>query len=178
MRKKKFLDYNYNNFLGVDQIHGVEFPVFPIINDIDRKDFKEKEYDFLFYGAIDIERRKKFIEKIRLYGFTVEIAQGLYGRSLLEKVSKAKVVLNIHAYESMVFESLRCLQPASVGTFILSEYSKLPRVVDWTKFVCFHDFEALNENSLLSVLYQAESKWNNFKIKPECNVRALEQLVS
>ena len=67
---------------------------------------KEKDVDVLFYGAVN-ERRKEILNKLEAKGLKVKTLFGVYGKERDEWIERAKIVLNLHHYNSQIFEVVR-----------------------------------------------------------------------
>jgi hypothetical protein len=128
-----YSDWNIRFLRGKFSINpdAIEFPFFPSVN----KNFIEyssskKEFDFSFYGAIN-DRRLKILKNILSRGYTIDVIKNIYGPHLVERIKKSKAVLNIHYYDSKIFETTRCIGPVGMGWPILSEDSFMPVKVNW-----------------------------------------------
>jgi hypothetical protein len=64
-----------------------------------------KDIDILFYGCLN-ERRSFVIEQLKTFA-NVAAVTGVYGEELFGLISRAKIVLNLHFYESSIFEAVR-----------------------------------------------------------------------
>lgn len=82
----------------------------------------EKTIDFLFYGNINAERRTVLLEKLGQH-FKLRIESSLYGFDILNTISSAKVIVNIHFYEDALLETTRIFECLSLGVKVLSETS-------------------------------------------------------
>ncbi len=65
-----------------------------------------QDIDVLFYGSIN-ERRKNILEALSREGLRVKTLFGVYGAERDAYIARAKVVLNLHFYESSIFELVR-----------------------------------------------------------------------
>ncbi len=65
-----------------------------------------KDIDVLFYGSMN-ERRLAIINDLKASGLKVHTAFGIYGAERDKLISKAKIVLNHHFYQSQIFEIIR-----------------------------------------------------------------------
>jgi hypothetical protein len=65
-----------------------------------------QDIDVLFYGSIG-DRRKKIIEDLKATGSSVMAVFGVYGEERDKLIARSKVVLNLHHYDSHVFEIVR-----------------------------------------------------------------------
>ena len=66
----------------------------------------EEDIDVLFYGSVN-ERRKAVLDALVKEGLKVEALFGVYGAVRDTYIARAKVVLNLHYYESSIFELVR-----------------------------------------------------------------------
>lgn len=67
---------------------------------------EHQDIDVLFYGCIN-ERRKMVLESLREAGLNVVHLHGVFGEERDAHISRAKVVLNVHFYDSKIFETAR-----------------------------------------------------------------------
>lgn len=65
-----------------------------------------QDIDVLFYGSLN-DRRKKCLDSIISYGLNVMHLYGVYGAERDEYIQKSKLVLNLHYFESQIFEAAR-----------------------------------------------------------------------
>ena len=79
-----------------------------------------QDIDVLFYGSIN-ERREKILAALRRQGLRVEALFGVYGAARDARISRAKVVLNLHFYESSIFELVRVSYLLSNGKAVVAE---------------------------------------------------------
>lgn len=77
----------------------------------------------LFYGGTDSVNRNFFLEKLNLH-FKIEVVDNLFGDEILNKIAKAKIVLNIHYYPKALLETTRIYECLSLGALVVSEESK------------------------------------------------------
>lgn len=78
------------------------------------------EYDLIFYGSMN-ERRNLIIEKLRRKGLKILTVFGLYGGERDALLPKARAVLNLHFYESQIFQQIRAFYALSNGIPVISE---------------------------------------------------------
>lgn len=81
---------------------------------------QQLEYDLIFYGSIN-DRRKKIIEALRARGIKILTVFGLYGPERDALLGKARAVLNLHFYESQIFQQIRAFYALSNGIPVISE---------------------------------------------------------
>jgi hypothetical protein len=65
-----------------------------------------EDIDVLFYGSMN-ERRAKVIAQLRDLGMNAVAVFGAYGEARDALISRAKVVLNLHYYDTSIFELVR-----------------------------------------------------------------------
>ena len=65
-----------------------------------------QDIDVLFYGSAN-NRRLQIISALEQAGLRVVSLQGVFGQARDEHIARAKVVLNVHYYESKTFEIAR-----------------------------------------------------------------------
>ncbi|NTJ43605.1 glycosyltransferase family 1 protein [Agrobacterium larrymoorei] len=80
----------------------------------------EKDIDVLFYGSMN-DRRRDILVALRDEGLNVKPLFNVYGQERDEAIARAKVVINIHHYESAVFEIVRISYLLANGVCVLSE---------------------------------------------------------
>lgn len=113
-----------------------EFPIVPdnslgiSLDDIPRP--RHFDYDFAFYGAIDVPRRQAILQHLHQNGLKIKLIHGAFGHTLSLQLLDCKAVLNLHAYETGLFEIGRCLRPMAIGIPVVSEDSIFPHQVDWS----------------------------------------------
>lgn len=79
-----------------------------------------QDIDVLFYGSIN-NRRRHIIEGLKQRGLHVFLAFGAYGKPRDGLIARAKVVLNMHYYDSKIFEVVRCFYLMANAKAIVSE---------------------------------------------------------
>ena len=84
------------------------------------KPAQQPEYDLIFYGSMN-ERRKLIIEKLRKKGLKILTVFGIYGKERDALLGKARAVLNLHFYESQIFQQIRASYALSNGMPVISE---------------------------------------------------------
>lgn len=107
---------------------------------------EDEEYDVLFYGDTNNERRKQYLNALNKK-FKVKIVSEVFGEELYKELKKAKVIVNIHYYEGALLETTRLFECLSLGKLIVSETSSdihehksLEHTVD---FVPVNDIDAM-----------------------------------
>jgi len=79
-----------------------------------------KDIDILFYGSMN-ERRFKILKRLEMSGLKVVHLFNVYGAQRDAAIGRAKIVINIHHYESAVFEIVRISYLLSNRVCVLSE---------------------------------------------------------
>ena len=65
-----------------------------------------QDIDVLFYGSTN-QRRLQILDELEATGLNVQAVFGVYGTERDALIARAKVVLNLHYYESSIFEMVR-----------------------------------------------------------------------
>lgn len=66
----------------------------------------DKEFDVLFYGCLN-DRRQRVLDELSAAGLRVKSLFGIYGGERDSYISRSKIVLNHHYYETQIFEVVR-----------------------------------------------------------------------
>jgi SAM-dependent methyltransferase len=82
-----------------------------------------QDIDVLFYGSAN-ERRKRIVENLRSAGVKVHAVYGVYGRERDELIARSKIVLNVHYWESKLFEIVRISYLLANSKAVVSETSE------------------------------------------------------
>lgn len=135
-------------------------------------------YDFAFVGAMN-HRRIELLTRLSQNGFKLKIISNKYKDELQNSLQDCKALLNIHYYESSIFEIARCLKPIGMGIPIFSEISNMPSSIDWKeagmdffepnddfdsfiKFLDIENLESLNKRNIeFSKMEMRESNLKN-----------------
>lgn len=80
-----------------------------------------EDIDVLFYGSIN-ERRAQVIDQLRQMGLNAQAVFGVYGRPRDELMSRAKVILNLHYYETSIFELVRVSYALANRKAVVAEF--------------------------------------------------------
>lgn len=92
------------NEMGVDKVKLLKIGFQKELVRLDKS--KKKDIDVLFYGS-ENKRRSDVLKKLVAKGLNVKTLFGVYGRERDEWVERSKIVLNLHYYESQIFEIVR-----------------------------------------------------------------------
>jgi hypothetical protein len=79
-----------------------------------------QDIDVLFYGAI-IERREKVFEALLAAGLKIRVVFGAYGRERDALIERSKIVLNLHQFDSKIFEIVRVFYLLSNSKAVVAE---------------------------------------------------------
>ncbi len=83
---------------------------------------KSDEYDVVFYGDVNCDRRKSFLDALSRV-CRVRIVSEVFGDELYRILASAKVVVNIHYYPGALLETTRIWECLSLDCMIVSERS-------------------------------------------------------
>jgi len=143
-------DYSPRNvqqleLLGVDVAGVCEVGYVPELSCIEQLSEQDKDIDVLFYGSIN-ERRQAIIDQLKARGLNVVAAFGVYGLRRDRLIARAKVVLNVHYYESKVLEVIRLSYLLANRCFVVSEKGADPDLeTAYQDGVAFADYDTLPE---------------------------------
>ncbi|AJC21204.1 hypothetical protein [Pandoraea pulmonicola] len=88
------------------------------LNRISRK--MPRDIDVLFYGFVN-ERRKQVMDRLEAAGLKVVCVTGLYGAKRDDLIARSRVVLNMHFFDSHIFEIVRVFYLMTNGVAVVSE---------------------------------------------------------
>ena len=105
----KIWEYSKKNIekltaIGVNMVQHVPIGTMPALSRI--KKAPNQDIDVLFYGSIN-PRRKAILDSLMEEGLSVIAAFGVYGNERDVLISRSKIVLNLHFYESSILEMVR-----------------------------------------------------------------------
>lgn len=93
----------------------------PYLTELNPIPFDKRPIDILFFGVLS-KRRLLIIKRLISVGINVEyIKKPTFGEELSNLIRNSKCVLNLHAYDSSVFEQARASICLSRGTPVVSE---------------------------------------------------------
>lgn len=81
-----------------------------------------QDIDVLFYGSINY-RRKVILENLKKSGLNVIHLFGVYGAERDSYISRSKIILNVHAHKTNIFEIVRISYLLSNRKAVVSELS-------------------------------------------------------
>lgn len=158
-----FFDYNCENInfmssLGLMKNPAFEFPLAPTLRFSFIEDYKfdfssRDKNNIAFYGSIN-NKRSAVLQRLLRKNISIDFISSSFGKSLTEHIINSRSVINIHYYNSRIFEVARVLRPVAFGIPVISEKSFMPSSVNWNDSgVYFVDFESNNfEDEVFSVL--------------------------
>jgi hypothetical protein len=80
------------------------------------------DVDIVFYGLLN-ERRLAVLKEVEARGVSVEVVQGHFGSALDEYLRSARMVINIHYYESGIMEVVRLSYLWANSIPVLTEFN-------------------------------------------------------
>jgi SAM-dependent methyltransferase len=150
LRTHSVWDYSTRNIAllrqkGITDIHHLPLGYVPELERIHPAPIQD--IDVLFYGSIN-ERRQRVLDDLRARGLRVEQVFGLYGAERDALVARAKIVLNVHFYESKIFEVARVSYLLSNGTCVVSETGSDPAENEFAEGLAFAPYESLADTCI------------------------------
>ena len=113
----------------------------------------DKNIDVLFYGSINA-RREHIINKLKDRKINVKTLFGVYGKERDDLIAKSKLILNMHMYESKIFEIVRVFYLLSNSIPVLNEVGSDTKINnDFLDLIC----KSTYENSAKNIIYLLEN---------------------
>lgn len=102
-------DYSQQNIdafkgMGLSNIYLLKLGYQKELNRIQK--IAAQDIDVLFYGSIN-PRRAHVLDGLKNFGLSVHTSFGVYGKDRDDLIGRSKIVLNLHYYESEIFEVVR-----------------------------------------------------------------------
>ncbi|MEW2914521.1 glycosyltransferase family 1 protein [Leisingera sp. JC11] len=94
---------------------------------------QQQDVDVLFYGCIN-PRRQAVLADLETRGLRVKALYGVYGPERDAWISRSRVVLNLHFYETQIFEIVRAFYLMTNGIPTAAEVNPTTRIDD-----CYRD---------------------------------------
>lgn len=115
-------DYSYENILyfkelGLHNVHYLQLGWQPELAVIAPQ---QRDIDVLFYGGIN-ERRSHILTELAKSGLKTQTLLHVWGDERDKWIARSKIVLNMHYYDSEIFEIIRCFYLMSNGIAVVSE---------------------------------------------------------
>ena len=122
LNKYNAWDYSSNNITALEKlgISGVRLCKIGYSPSLRRIPAANEDIDVLFYGSMN-QRRRIILDALSRTGANVHSAFDLYGMRRDILIARAKIILNIHFYESRVFELVRISYLLANSRFVISE---------------------------------------------------------
>jgi hypothetical protein len=147
LRNWLVVDYHSENVAWLKRASGpaqqvLQLPLVPGVSLVHpAPDMGVKSVDVLFFGSPS-PRREQVIQRLRDAGVTVETVAGAYAHELAPALRRARLVLNVHFYETGLFPVTRVLQPVANGIPVVCETSAFSAGDDWSASgILFADYE-------------------------------------
>ena len=106
----------------------------------------DKNIDVLFYGSINA-RREHIINKLKDRKINVKTLFGVYGKERDDLIAKSKLILNMHMYESKIFEIVRVFYLLSNSIPVLTEVGSDTKFNnDFLDLICKSTYENIEKN--------------------------------
>jgi len=127
LRRCRVWDYSPRNIAAYAKLGlGIEAALMPIgfVAELERiAAAREQDIDVLFYGSLN-ERRNAILEEVRGTGLNTKVVFGVYGPARDELIARSKVVLNLHFYDTRIFELPRVSFLLANRKAVVSEWSE------------------------------------------------------
>ena len=134
-----------------------------------------KEVDVLFYGSLN-NRREKIINSLLKNNVKVKCLFGVYGKERDDWIGKSKIVLNLHYYDSKIFEIVRIFYLLINSIPIVSEVDENTKLNNnYLKGIKSSSYEDIEKNILNLLENEKERKliglngFNIIKNYPQTN---------
>jgi hypothetical protein len=137
-------DYSTQNieFFKAQGIENIKYLELGYQSELSRIEIKAvQDIDVLFYGSIN-DRRAKVLDALKSSGLNVHTIFGIYGKDRDDLIARSKLVLNLHYYDSEIFEVVRVFYLLSNSIPVVGEINPSTVVSD------------IYKNSVLGVPYQ------------------------
>lgn len=125
-RQHRIWDYDQRNIEKWKTLHCAYAPVHvPIgyVPELTRISATQpQDIDVLFYGSLN-ERRNRILYALKDLGINVHAVFGVYGRERDDLIARSKLVLNVHFYETKVFEIVRASYLLANSKAVVTECS-------------------------------------------------------
>ena len=106
----------------------------------------DKNIDVLFYGSINT-RRENIINKLKDRKINVKTLFGVYGKERDDLIAKSKLILNMHMYDSKIFEIVRVFYLLSNSIPVISEVGSDTKFNNYfLDLICKSTYENIEKN--------------------------------
>lgn len=116
-------EYSTRNYTTLQALKVVNLALVPIgyVPEMTRiKPADQLDIDVLFYGLLN-ERRERVLRTLESKGLNVKVLTSIYGKERDSYIARAKIVLNMHLYESQIFEAIRVSYLLANSKAVVSE---------------------------------------------------------
>lgn len=149
LRQHEVWDYSILNIqilkrANVRRIHHVPFG---FVQELNRIPALPTSTDILFYGSMN-NRREKILSELVNKGVKVKYLFNTYSKARDVEIAKSKYVLNLHFYDSQLFEFARCGYLLTNGRAIVSESGRDSFEKEFSNAMEFSSYEKLVERCL------------------------------
>ncbi|MGH8764073.1 MAG: glycosyltransferase family protein [Nitrosospira sp.] len=139
------LDYSTVNinFLSLKGLSPRQIYYLPIdhLADYGPEGSLEENYDVIFYGDVNNERRQRFLRELKKH-CRVKIINNLFGTALHTALARARIIVNIHYYADALLETTRIWECLSLHKLVVSERSSdMDHHVNLMRLVEFVDID-------------------------------------
>jgi hypothetical protein len=147
-RQHRLWDYSPQNIVqlaqfGITNVSHLQIGYAPQLIRIKQLPEEKQDIDVLFYGSLN-EHRSYIIKSLQAHGVNIVALYGVYGEKRDEFIARAKIVINMHLYESKIFEIARVFYLLANQKFVISESgSHSEAEAPFASGVVFVDYEKL-----------------------------------
>jgi hypothetical protein len=166
------ISYLHGCGLSLKQIYYLPVGQIP---DLSRDETECHEYDVVFYGDSNCERRLFFLNELKKH-FSVLVVKETFGDDLYALLKSARVVVNIHYYKGALLETTRLWECISLGHLVVSERSvdmeAQDDLLDLVDFVDIDDVDGMVNRVrywLDDDLRREKKKSNDLRIREKSN---------
>lgn len=126
-------DYSHTNVgylkdFGIKNVKKLEIGYQEELNRIKKQD--TKNVDVLFYGMVN-ERRRKALQELEARGLRVKTLVGVYGAGRDLWVGQSQLVVNLHYFETQIFEIVRIFYLMTNGIPVATEINTTTKIDDF-----------------------------------------------
>ncbi|WP_244940799.1 MULTISPECIES: glycosyltransferase family protein [Leisingera] len=135
----------------------------------------EHDVDVLFYGCIN-QRRKHVLEDLISRGLRVKVLSGIYGAARDAWIARSRIVLNLHYYDTQIFEIVRTFYLMTNGVPVAAEVNPTTRIDDcYREGLLCSPYENLAES--IAAVLQDEARLARLGIKAKETIERHPQAV-
>jgi 2-polyprenyl-3-methyl-5-hydroxy-6-metoxy-1,4-benzoquinol methylase len=152
-------DYSRHNVVELAKLGITNVRLLPIgsVPQLTRIAKAAEDIDVLFYGSIN-PRRQVILDALVSRGVKVKTLFGVYGAARDAVIARSRIVLNLHFYETKVFEAVRVSYLLANRRVVVAERGAVPEEeAAFERGVAFADYGELVD-TCLSVLKNPEER--------------------